>query len=300
MDWDDLRIFLQLTRSGQMTSAAKALGIDHSTLGRRIARLEKAAGLALVERAGRRTGITDQGRRLAETLEVLESLILQKLHGLTEEQAIVAGRVRVGAPEGLGIGYLARRLATLSTLHPLLEIELVALPRSYSLAAREVDIAITLDRPVAGQVTSRKLADYTLDLYGTDAYFERNGRPQTINELSAHVFAGYIPELLFTEELNFLKLAEGVEVVPAIRSVSIIAQIEAIDSGAAIGVVPTYLARKYSDLKLLLGDEFQSTRSYWISVHEDIRRVPRIREVVQTIVAAAQADRRVFLRQNRT
>ncbi|MCP3392369.1 LysR family transcriptional regulator [Bradyrhizobium sp. CCGB12] len=296
MDWDDLRIYLQLARSGQMTSTAKALGIDDSTVGRRIARLETAVGLALVERAGRRTVMTEQGRRLAETVEELESLILRKVAGLAEDQAVVAGRVRVGAPEGFGVGYLARRLAMLSTQHPHLETELVALPRVYSLAAREVDIAITLDRPTTGLVTSQKLTDYTLDLYGTEGYFKRRGRPKSLTDLPAHVFSGYIPELLFTEELNFSKLGDGVEVMPSIRSSSVMAQVDAVECGAAIGVLPTFLAGSRPLLKVLLADKIRILRSYWISVHEDVRRLHRIRTVLESIVADVRTDKRVFLR----
>jgi DNA-binding transcriptional LysR family regulator len=184
----------------------------------------------------------------------------------------------------------------LSAQHPRLETELVALPRVYSLAAREVDIAITLDRPTTGQVTSQKLTDYTLDLYGSEAYFKRRGRPKSIADLPSHVFSGYIPELLFTEELNFSKLGDGIEVIPIIRSTSVIAQVDAVECGAAIGVLPTFLARRRPLLKLLLAEKVQLSRSYWISVHDDVRRLHRIRVVLEAIVADVRADRRIFLR----
>jgi DNA-binding transcriptional LysR family regulator len=299
MDWDDLRIFLQLVRSGQMSSAAKTLGVDDSTVARRVASLERSSELTLIERAGRRTVITEQGRRLAETIEELESLILRKVTGLAEEAALVAGRVRVGAPEGFGVGYLSARLAMLSSLHPGLEIELVASPRTYSLAAREVDVAITLDRPTAGQIASRKLTDYTLDLYGSETYLRRHGRPRSLSDLSEHVFAGYIPELLFTNELNFVRLEEGVEVLPLIRSTSVMVQLNAVDCGAAIGVLPTFLARSKERLKVLLGDRIRLTRSYWISVHEDVRRLHRIRVVLEAVASEVRRDRRLFIRQPR-
>ncbi|TAI67318.1 LysR family transcriptional regulator [Bradyrhizobium sp. Leo170] len=296
MDWDDLRIFLQVTRSGRMSEAAKLLGIDDSTVGRRVLRLERSVGMPLVERAGRRTAVTEHGRRLAEITEELESIILRDIAGLADAQSLVNGRVRIGAPEGLGAGYLGRKLFLLSAAHPELEIELVALPRTYSLAAREVDISITLDRPVTGQVTAQKLTDYTLDLYGSDIYFQRMGRPRSLQDLRKHVFVGYIPELLFTQQLNFLDLGDGVEVVPTIRTSSVIAQVDAVVSGAAIGVLPRYIARERPGLKLLLGDKFQATRSYWMSVHDDTRQLRRVRVVLEAVAAAVRADRRSFLR----
>lgn len=296
MDWDDLRIFLHLARTGRMAGAGRALGMDDTTVGRRVARLEQALGVALVARAGRRTVITERGLELARAAEEMESVVLRRISGLGEAETEVAGRVRVGAPEGLGTGYLAGHLAGLSAANPRLETELVALPRIYSLASREVDIAVTLDRPVRGQVSVKKLTDYTLDLYGTPAYFARRGRPESLSELKDHLLTGYIPDLLFTDALDFCAPDTGLPAAPAIRSTSVVAQVNAVLSGAAIGVLPTYLAAPHPRLALLLADTFRLTRSYWISVHDDVRRSGRIRAVVDSLAAAVRADRAVFIR----
>ena len=296
MDWDDLRIFLQLARTGQMAAAGRALGIDDTTVGRRVARLERQVGAALVARAGRRTVITEHGQKLAQAAEEIESLVLRKIVGLGEDEMQVAGRVRIGAPEGFGVGYLASHLAELSADNPRLETELVALPRAYSLASREVDIAIALDRPAAGQVSVKRLTDYTLELYGTAAYCARRGRPASLADLAGHLFAGYIPELLFTAALDFSTLKEGVAVSPVARSTSVIAQVNAVASGAAIGVLPTFLAAAHPQLEVLLAGEVLLTRSYWISVHDDLRHLNRIKAVLGAITARVRADRALFIR----
>ncbi|WP_334174899.1 LysR family transcriptional regulator [Pseudoxanthobacter sp.] len=296
LDWDDLRIFLQLARAGRLTQAGRALGLDDSTVGRRIVRLEKALGAALVERAGRRTSVTEQGEKLAQAAEAIESIVLSRVAGLGEEAVPLAGRVRVGAPEGLGIGYLAAALARLTAAHEQLETELVALPRTYSLASREVDIAITLDRPTTGQVTVRRLTDYTLDLYGTAAYFAGHGRPQHIADLTGHLFAGYIPDLLFTGELDFTRLAEGVDVKPRIRSTSVMAQLNAVAAGAALGILPTFLAAGHPGLERLFAGELRLTRTYWLSVHEDVRHRRRVQAVLQALTQQVRTDRTLFAR----
>ncbi|MEP9355253.1 LysR family transcriptional regulator [Xanthobacter sp. KR7-65] len=296
MDWDDLRIFLQLARTGRMAGAGRALGLDDTTVGRRVARLEREVGAPLVTRAGRRTLITEEGQKLAQAAEEMESLVLRKITGLGEGERQPTGRVRVGAPEGLGVGYLAARLAALSADNPRLETELVALPRSYSLASREVDIAITLDRPIAGQVRVRKLTDYSLMLYGTEAYFSRRGRPQAVDALRDHVLAGYIPELLFTRALDFSQLGPGVELKPVIRSTSVIAQVNAVLSGAALGVLPAFLAASQDTLVALLEEDVRLTRSYWLSVHDDLSHLARVRAVLDAITAAVRADRGRFIR----
>lgn len=296
MDWDDLRIFLQLARERQMSRAGKALGIDDTTVARRVARLEATLGVALVQRAGRRTVLTAQGEALALAAEEMESVALRKISGLGEDRQSVTGRVRVGAPEGLGVSWVARQLAILSAGHPGLETELVALPRTYSLARREVDIAITLDRPEAGQVSVQKLTDYSLDLYGTAAYLELAGTPASGADLIGHRFSGYIPDLLFTDELDFVRAEAGIPVVPVIRSTSVLAQVNAVASGAALGVLPTFLAAEVPGLVRVLPETFRLVRSYWISVHDDLRHLHRVRVVQAALLRRVKAERGLFVR----
>ncbi len=296
MDWDDLRIFLQLARDRQMSRAGKALGVDDTTVARRVARLEATLGVALVQRAGRRTVLTAQGEALALAAEEMESVALRKISGLGEDRQSVAGRVRVGAPEGLGVGWVARQLARLSAAHDGLETELVALPRTYSLARREVDIAITLDRPAVGQVSVQKLTDYSLDLYGTATYLDRHGTPAARAGLSGHRFAGYIPELLFTDELDFARAEAGLPELPVIRSTSVLAQVNAVASGAALGVLPTYLAAAHPELVRVLPEAFRFIRSYWVSVHDDLRHLHRVRVVQAALIRQVRADRALFIR----
>lgn len=299
MDWDDLKIFLQVVRTGQMMAAGRALGIDDSTVGRRIARLEQALGTPLVERAGRRTAITQAGTTLAAAVERVESIILRDIMGAGANADIIAGRVRVGAPEGLGVGYLARRLAELSTVHEQLEIELVALPRNYSLSAREVDIAITLDRPVSGQIVVRKLTDYSLGLYGTQAYFQRRGRPGSVADISGHKIAGYIPDLLFTSQLRFTDGEDGTRFAPTVRSTSVIAQVNAVRSGAAIGLLPRFLAAEHAELERILAPDVHFIRNYWISIHEDLKTLNRVRVVSRELAVFFREDAALFLERPR-
>lgn len=293
MDWDDLRVFLHVARHGRMGEAARALNIDHSTVSRRIARLEQDLGVLLFERAGRRTRITERGAELLLTAERVESLMLRNVAGLGETAGALTGRVRLGAPEGLGAGYLGRRLGAIAALHPGLEIELVALPRVYSLAAREVDLAITLERPAPGQVVTRKLTDYSLNLYAAPDYLAREGMPAGLDDLARHRFCGYIPELLFTGELDYLSFG-GRSLTAAIRSTSVLAQADIIASGAAIGVLPAFLAVRHQGLQRLLPAEIGLTRSYWLSVHEDLRHLGRVRAVLEAVAEAVRSDRALF------
>lgn len=294
MDWDDLRIFLQLARTGRMSGAGRAIGLDDTTVSRRVARLEQQMGTALLARAGRRTALTEEGQKLSRAAEEMEAIILRKIAGLGEDQMQLAGRVRIGAPEGLGVGYLAQRLARFTAANPRLETELVALPRAYSLANREVDIALTLDRPRAGQLSVRKFTDYTLGLYGTAAYFAGRPHPATLDDLKDHVLVGYIPDLLFTNALDFSTLGSHVEVTAVIRTTSVMAQVHAVRSGCAIGVLPHFLAAAHGELEPVLPQTLRLTRSYWIAIHDDMRRLNRIRAVAAALNGAARQDRALF------
>lgn len=292
MDWDDLRLFLAVARQGTIVDAARALECDHSTVSRRLSQLEATIGVDLFHRAGRRLRITDAGSKLRRTAEKVETTLIRDMAAIDEARAIRTGSVTIGAPEGLGVSYLAANIGAIVDLYPEISIELVALPRNFSLADREVDIAITLDRPTAGNLTFRKLTDYTLQFYGSPGYLERSGTPRAAQDLQAHRLCGYIDQLLHTDELDYMR-SLGRNLRPQIKSSSIAAQMQTIASGAAIGVLPKFMAVSHPGLRPILPDTVL-TRSYWMSFHNDLRRVERVRLVFAAIAEAAQRDQDVF------
>jgi DNA-binding transcriptional LysR family regulator len=293
MEWDDLRIFLQVARSGQMTSASRALGVDHSTISRRIVRLEEQLNVTLFDRAGKRLRMTEEGKKLLSATETLESVILRDVMNLNESSATISGHVRIGTMEGFGALYLAPRLPKLLQDHPELDIELVALPRSYSLASREVDLAITVNRPATGSVRFKKLTPVTLGIYGSKSYFEKHKKPESLEDLKRHLWCGYIMDLLFTEELYFLKFEETV-IQPRYRTTSSIVQMEAICAGSVIGVLPCFMAKQRSNLERILPQQVSIERSFWLSLHEDLGNLFRVRFVMEEIERLVMRDRNLF------
>ncbi|WP_454849167.1 LysR family transcriptional regulator [Rhizobium binxianense] len=293
MDWDNLRIFLAVARSGSVAEAARLLEIDHSTVSRRLAHLETMIGIRLFDRAGRRLRINEAGERLQRTAEKLESHLIADLAVLETMNGTRSGTVRIGAPEGLGVGYLARRLGMLCEQYPQIELELIALPQDYSLAAREADIAITLDRPKAGNLAIRKLTDYELRFFGTETYRARHGWPERIGELPSHRLCGYIPQLLHTDQLDYLNF-DGLDLRPGMRSTSIVAQLATVASGQAIGILPSFMAAERPECIPIL-DGHRIMRSYWLSIHDDLRGVERIRLVADALAGIVREDRALFL-----
>ncbi|QDL93322.1 LysR family transcriptional regulator [Paroceanicella profunda] len=293
MEWDDLRLFLQVARSGQMQAAAQALGVDHSTVSRRLSRLEERMGLVLFERAARRIKITEEGLKLFAATERIESIVLRDVMQICEQEVDLAGRVRIGTSEGFGSAYLASRLPQLTVAHPGLEIELVAVPRNYSLAAREVDIAITMEEPRVGSSRYKKLTDYRLGIYAAEEYFDSRARPQSIDDLREHPWCGYIDEMLYTPELDLLQFGD-VRIRANYRALGVSSHLEAVCTGTMLGILPCYIARKRAGLERILQDKVALDRTYWLAVHEDLANSNRVRFLMQKIEEWVKEDRNIF------
>ncbi len=289
-NWDDLRIFLAIARDGQLSSASRHLGMDHSTAVRRLAALEEGLGLRLFERAGRRLRITKAGETLRATVERMEQSLFRGIDQAMEDQSSLSGCVRVGAPEGLGTCWLSGVLARLALRFEQVEIELVALPRNYSLASREVDIAVSLDLPKAGAALVRKLTDYTLHAYAHADCLARLGEP-TLEDGRGHLWCSYIPGLLHTRQLDY---SDGLHPRPQVRTTSILAQREMIETGQVIGILPYFMARGRGGLREVLSRDIRLTRSYWITIHEDMSERKVVRRVCDEIAASARRDADVF------
>lgn len=291
--WDDLRTFLFVARLGQIQKAAKALGVDHSTVSRKLTRLESVLKMTLFDRAARRLKITPEGARLLETAKSMEATILREVYSLSDRQIGISGRVRVGAPQGLGTYFLASRLPGLTLEYPNLELELCSLPRNYSLASREADIVITMERPKTGSLRYKKLTDYTLGLYASPKYTERSTDPIEIQNLNDHNWCGYIDELLYTPALDLLKFDE-IEIVPRYRCVDVISQIEAICSGSVIGLLPCFVAKRRGGLVRLLAKEISITRPYYLVIHEDLANFGRVRLVMERLESWIRTEKSRF------
>lgn len=292
MNWDDVRIFLAVARTGQILAASKRLGLNHATLSRRLTSLEEALKTRLFVRRTNGCELTEEGGRFLVSAERMEAEMLDVQASLGRVDAAISGTVRIGAPDGFGVSFLAPRLGRLTALHPELKIELVPVPRSFSLSQREADIAITIERPEQGRLVFSKLTDYSLGLYASKSYVEEHGRPETVEALKAHRRIGYVEDLIFSPSLNFTgEVMRGWDASFAISSA--IGQTEAVRSGAGIGILHDYIARGDADLVRLL-PEVSICRSYWTAFHENARQLARVKTVVEFLQETVARERRMF------
>ena len=291
MDWDDLRYFLAVAREGQMLGAAGRIGVSQARLSRHIASLEDAVGARLFDRTTRGSTLTKDGEALFVTAEKIETEVLAGVASL-KGQDDVTGVVRIGAPDGFGSAFLAPRLGQFRAAYPKLRIQLVPVPRSFSLSEREADIAIMVGRPDKGRLRVRKLVDYSLGLYASETYIARQGLPKDLDDLKAHSLIGYVDDLVYTPELNYAQdflrgWRSDIEISTAIG------QFETVCAGAGIGICHDFMASDTAGLVRLFPQK-AVTRTYWTVWHENQRTTRRVRAVADLIEAIVREDRALF------
>ncbi|GIT92401.1 LysR family transcriptional regulator [Jannaschia pagri] len=266
MDWDDMRIFLAVARTGSLAEAAPGLRLDPATLSRRIARLETAAGAALFLKSPRGYALTDAGHRLLPHAEAMADSARGGVAAMAGGEAL-AGRVRVGAPDGIANHVLPQVFARLSEANPALTLELVALPRVFDLSRREADLAITVSPPKAGRLMVRKLCEYGLSLAAHRSYLSSAPPLRDRSDLRSHRIVGYIPDMIFDADLDYL--ADVGAEAPGLASNSAAVQLGMIRAGAGIGVIHDFMFAADPDLVPLLREAVRLRRAFHLVRHGD-------------------------------
>ncbi len=292
MQWDHVRVFLAVARAGQMLAAARSLGVNHATVGRQITALEESLQTMLIERHTGGCMLTPAGEAMFATAERIESELLRFDSAVCGDTKGLRGTVRVGAPDGLGNYFLAPTLAELSGKHPELLVQLVALPRSFSLPRREADLVITLDRPIQGDLIVQKLGDYTMSLYASREYLLASPPLTTVDELKNHRLITYSEEAMHTAALDYgRKLANHMPT--RFECGSMVGQIEATRAGEGVAILLDYPARQIDSLVRILSD-VQVLGAYWLMSHPDTHRSYRVAEVRRHIVEAFRRSKDDF------
>jgi DNA-binding transcriptional LysR family regulator len=282
MNWDDLRIFLAVARAGRLEPAGHAAGVDSSTVSRRVARLEAELGVTLFEHGRGGHQLTAAGVRLMGHAEQAERAALAARDSLTGTE----GRIRVSLSEGFGTWVIARRLSEFRGLHPGISVDLVASAGFLSPSRREADLAVMLARPTQGPLIARRLTDYGLGLYASHTYLAAAGLPSSVEALHGHALIGYVPDLIYADELRYLnELAPGLEA--KLCSSSIGAQAAMVEAGAGIGVLPHFIARQMPALHRVLASTVDIRRTFWLVVHRDARQLARVDAFINWLVDLA-------------
>lgn len=290
-DWDDLRVFLAVARAESLSAAGRVLRLDPATVGRRVARLEEAMAARLFARSAQGYALTEEGQRLLAHAIRAEQAVAAAGEEVRGDPGRLSGQVRIGAPDGVANFLLPQVTARICDENPGLEVQIIALPRVFNLSKREADMAITVSRPAAGRLSVQRLADYHLHLAASRDYLARHPPIRTLADLKGHRMIGYIPDLIFDKELDYLA-ETGVELV-TLASNSVSVQFNWLRAGAGVAIVHDFSLPAAPDLVRVLPGALSLSRSFYLIRHDDDRRVERLNRFAELL---AQGVRRELAR----
>ncbi len=286
LDWNSLQFVLALGRLGSLEAAAKKLGVNSSTVSRRVRSLEHHVGARLFDRTGSGHRLTAVGQEMLKTAEKVEVDVatLERLADRADER--LEGTIRVAAGDSIG-GFLAPMVASFHRQHPLVIFEILASARLSSLVHREADMAVRFLRPTQVRLVSRHIATVGYGLYAAPEYL--SGHPfRAGTPTRGHQLLGYHGSLAHLPEARWLdqRAAEG---TMALRADRVDPLLVAAGRGLGLAVLPCCLADADPRVVRLLGPDQVVTRNLWLVVHSDIRRLARVRAFTDFLVTETRA-----------
>jgi DNA-binding transcriptional LysR family regulator len=288
-NWSDLVFFLELARQGRLMPAARRLKVDHTTVSRRISELEKDLAVKLFERKPDGFVLTEDGHRLLAIAEKMEVLGLSVMETIKSTPSEPSGKVRLATMEGIAAFYLTEKLVDFNALFPQIVVELVTERHLINLTKREADVSISFVPPVGPRLNVRKAGTFKLGLFASPAYLERRGSPVKIEDLQSHDFVDYIVDLVAIANVHWLlDVLEPDHVV--FRSSSMTAQQNALVAGRGIGLLPYFSAKKEPRLVPVLPATVRVERELFVTVHEDIQFMSRVRALTRFLFALFEKD----------
>ncbi len=294
-DWNDLRFFLELARRGKLSAAALRLGVDHTTVARRIKALEEQLGVPLFNRNNRAYSLSEDGKRLLGYAQKMESNSLALMDEVAPSTTGgPVGTVRLATPEAIGSQFIARHITSFHARHPGINLELVAETRQMSLSKREADAAITLAKPELGRVVSEKLGDYSLRLYAAPSYLQKHPPIVRLSDLKQHHFIWYVDDLLPIPELRLLDKAIADPNV-IFRTTSVTGQANAAEAGLGIALLPCFVADRMPALTSVLPREISVLRELWLTVHQDLMPHAYMQSVTGFLATLVTSERRALV-----
>jgi DNA-binding transcriptional LysR family regulator len=294
-DWSDLRHFLAVARHGSTLAAAKALGVNQSTVYRRLCELERSLGRRLVERHPTGYRLTKVGEELRPLAERMETVAQDFERRASSSDADLVGTVRVTCPET--VGYRLMKTSLLDAFrarYPGLRIELLMVDRVLDLAKGEADIAFRTAPPQEDALVSRKLADVPWALYASRSYIDRHGQPMRAEDISKHSVIGFGGAIAGHPAARWLNSMAPDAHVAAVCTTTP-ALLLAVRSGAGLAPLPIVAAAHEADVVQLLGPTQVLGLHFYLVFHRDMRRTPRVRAFCDFVTEEIKAFRRLLV-----
>jgi DNA-binding transcriptional LysR family regulator len=275
MNWDDLRVFLAAARRGSHKGAGKQLGVDPTTVSRRLQALERALAAKLFQRTPEALTLTSAGAALLRRAENVEAELLAGERELGKSDERVDGQLRVTAGDGLVHYVLVPALGGLRRQHPELQLELRADTAELDLSRREADVALRFGRPKQPALVARRLAQVEFGLYASDGYLARAGQPRGVSSLADHELIGFESALDSTPQVRWLT-SQVPQIRYALRANTTTAQVRAAADGLGIALLTSYVAAREPRLRRVLTQTVGISRDLWFVTHRDLRHLARV------------------------
>jgi len=284
-----MRVFLAIARAGRISAAARQLGVEHSTIGRRLAALEDDLGARLFHRTGGGYRLTPHGERVLGSAQAMERGALAVAARIAGPNDDVSGVVRIAVLDEYASYWIAPRLPAFRTLHPGLALEVVVGMEKLDLSRGEAELAIRTPRPrEAGLVTAR-LGKQSSGLYASKELLSRHKKLRITDIESARG----LPFLIYSARYHALQAApwfrpvlESADVV--LRTNSTHALVSAARASAGVAVLPRLVASAHPDLVAVSAD--LSSADFWLVTHPEFRQDPRVRAVTAFLRAEPLTD----------
>jgi len=283
--WELYRSFLATLRAGSLSGAARALKLTQPTIGRHVAELEAALGVALFTRSQQGLLPTEAAVELGPYAEAMASAAAALVRAASGTSGEVSGAVRISASEIIGTEVLPPMLTALRAQHAGLTPELVVSNEIRDLLRRDVDLAVRNVRPTQAALLARKIGEVTLGLHAHRDYLDAHAAPRSLDDLRHHALIGYDRETPSWRSLQ----AKGVKLsrdMFALRTDSDVAHLAAIRAGFGIGICQVPLGRRSPGLVRILPRQFAIELEIWLVMHEDLRTSRRMRVVFDHLAAA--------------
>lgn len=278
---DDLRYLLSVARTGRLIAAATLLGVDHTTVRRRIDRLETTLGVRLLDRGADGWELTEIGREVVSRAAGLEHIVEHVVAAASGGPDEVRGTVRVAAPDGFGAVFVAAALARVRQAHPGITAELVTSTRPLSLRGSGYDLAVTIGSGTSARLTAEPLAPYALRLYASPEYLAAHPPIRAVADLDEHTLVFYVDALLTVRELDLAPVLSGMHV--GFGSTSVFAQLEATRRGAGIGLLHAFMGEPDQGLVPVLPKQVDFRLQFSLLARQDSLTVESVGVVREAI-----------------
>ncbi|WP_224363837.1 LysR family transcriptional regulator [Hyalangium versicolor] len=288
--WDDLRYFLSIAREGSLAAAARTIRVDATTVGRRLAVLEKALGARLFDRMPAGFVLTEAGRSIRSAVEEMEASVLAVERKASGDDARLEGVVRITTTEAFAVRTLLPGFGPFRERHPHIEVQFLTDYGALDLVRREADIAVRLTRPKEDTLVARKVGEIAIAPYAAESYLARRGQPDPASGFAGHEIIAYADAASKWPEARWMtEVATSARV--AVRCNSLLSVVAAAGAGVGIGLMPCFMGDREPSLRRLMPPLSTLSRDIWLVVHRDLQHNARVRAVLHFLAELIQRER---------